>query len=292
MPAIIQNDSEVRTAHPGPKSNARFLMCRPQYFDVGYVINPWMKENVHRVKLDVARAQWTALYDLIRSRAGVDLIDAKPEVPDMVFTANAGLVVGPRAVLSNFRFAQRKPEEPYFEAWFENQGLEVFKLPEAITFEGAGDALLDRHRGCIWMGYGHRSDRRAAAHLEKILGFETIALELTDPRFYHLDTCFCPMPDGHVLFYPQAFSPASRALLKSRIGPDKEIPAAEEDAVRFACNAVEIDGTVLLNGAGPALTAALARAGFHVEQCCLSEFLRSGGAAKCLTLRMESAISS
>jgi len=268
----------------------RFLMCKPQYFDVSYVINPWMTDNLHRVGRSAAAQQWDSLHRLVRGAAEVRLIDPEPGLPDMPFTANAGLVVGDRALVSNFRHAERQTEEPHFERWFQDQGFSVHKLAREIPFEGAGDALLDRARGCIWMGYGHRSSRDAAAPIQKIFGLEVVQLELADARFYHLDTCFCPLPRGYVLYFPEAFSEESRAVLQRRISPEQTIQVGEEDAKQFACNAVNIGDTIILNRATEPLLTALASAGFRTIQSPLTEFLRAGGASKCLVLRLEEAV--
>jgi len=265
----------------------RFLMCKPQYYDVSYVINPWMADNIHRVSRTHAQTQWTKLLQLLRDAAEVELIDPEPGLPDMPFTANAGLVVGNTALLSNFRYAERQTEQRHFERWFSEHGFDVRKLDRDIAFEGAGDALLDRARSCIWIGYGHRSELAAAARVQTLFGLEVIPLELTDPRFYHLDTCFCPLPREYVLYYPEAFSPASRALLKARIPSEQAILVDAEDAREFSCNAVSVGDKIILNHASKALLERLSRAGFAAEQAPLSEFLRAGGASKCLTLRLE-----
>jgi len=267
----------------------RFLMCQPQYFDVSYVINPWMTDNIHRVGLAQAAEQWSALHGLIRNAAEVELIDPEPGLPDMPFTANAGLVVGGRALVSNFRHPERQTEEQHFERWFRDHGYQVHRLERAISFEGAGDALLDRARGCIWMGYGHRSRREAASSIQQVFGLEVAPLELTDPRFYHLDTCFCPLPRGYVMYFPEAFSEDSQAVLKQRIPAGQTIRVSEEDALRFACNAVNIGDQIILNGASEPLREALSQAGFRTLQSSFSEFLRAGGASKCLVLRLEEA---
>jgi arginine dihydrolase len=269
---------------------SRFLMCQPQYFDVSYVINPWMAANVHRVGHSQAHAQWSTLHRMVQDAAAVELIDPEPGLPDMPFTANAGLVVGDTAIVSNFRHAERQTEERHFERWFARHGFEVHRLASEIPFEGAGDALLDRERGCIWMGFGHRSAPEAGAPIQKVFGLEVILLELTDPRFYHLDTCFCPLPRGYVMYYPGAFSESSQRLLRGVIPWQQSILVAEEDAEKFACNAVNIGDQVILNGASESLVAALSEAGFQTEQSPLSEFLRAGGASKCLTLRLEEAV--
>ena len=156
----------------------QFLMCSPRYFDVSYVINPWMSENVNRVAKGQAETQWTALHRRIKNGAEVRLIDPQPNLPDMPFTANAGLVVGDLAIVSNFRHPERQTEERHFENWFRGQGFDVRRLDPKIFFEGAGDALLDRTRNCVWMGYGHRSSIDSAAHIQRILDLEVIPLEL------------------------------------------------------------------------------------------------------------------
>lgn len=270
--------------------SCRFLMCQPQYFDVSYVINPWMADNVHQVGLTRANEQWAALHRLIRGAADVELIEPAPDLPDMPFTANAGLVVGRDAIVSNFRHPERQTEEPHFERWFRDRGFAVHKLPRSISFEGAGDALLDRERRCIWMGYGHRSEPAAGASIRQLLGLDVIMLELVDPRFYHLDTCFCPLARGHVMYYPGAFSAESQRLLKTKVPPEKTILVAEDDAQRFACNAVNIGDQVILNGASKTLQDALIQSGFRVVESSFSEFLRAGGASKCLTLRLEESV--
>jgi N-dimethylarginine dimethylaminohydrolase len=119
--------------------------------NVKYVINPWMVGNIQRVSPAEANGQWTALYGLMRSYAEVDLIDPAPDLPDMPFTANGGLVIGDTAVVSNFLLPERKNEEPLFERWFAEQGFAIHRLPNSIAFEGAGDALLDRTTGCVWI---------------------------------------------------------------------------------------------------------------------------------------------
>ncbi|QLL29297.1 TIGR00300 family protein [Thermosynechococcus sichuanensis E542] len=267
-------------------STLRFLMCPPTHYEVDYVINPWMEGNIHKSSRDRAQEQWQKLYEIIHTRATVDLIEPQPGWPDMVFTANAGLVLGDRVVLSRFYHPERQGEEPYFKAWFESQGYQVFELPKQLPFEGAGDALLDREGRWLWAGYGFRSELDSHAYLAKWLDIEVLSLRLMDERFYHLDTCFCPLTDGYLLYYPPAFDAYSNRLIELRVPADKRIAVKETDAVNFACNAVNIDRTVILNCASQELKSALAQVGFEVVETPLTEFLKAGGAAKCLTLRV------
>lgn len=267
-------------------SAIRFLMCSPHYYEVDYVINPWMEGNIHRSSLERAQEQWQGLYETIASRAEVDLVTPQPGWPDMVFTANAGLILGNQVVLSRFLHPERQGEEPFFKEWFEAQGHTVHTLPADLPFEGAGDALLDREGRWLWAGYGFRTELDSHALVAQWLGIEVLSLHLMDERFYHLDTCFCPLTDGYLLYYPPAFDAYSNRLIELRVPAEKRIAIDEPDAITFACNAVNVNHTVIMNQASDGLKDRLAAAGFEVVETPLTEFLKAGGAAKCLTLRV------
>jgi lysine-ketoglutarate reductase/saccharopine dehydrogenase-like protein (TIGR00300 family) len=266
--------------------SVRILMCAPHHYDVDYVINPWMEGNVHRSSRDDAQVQWNKLYQVLKTYATVDLVEPQPGWPDMVFTANAGLVLGDTVVLSRFFHPERQGEEPYFQQWFEDQGYTVHTLPKSLPFEGAGDALLDRAGRWLWAGYGFRSELDSHPYLAKWLEVEVLSLRLVDRRFYHLDTCFCPLTGGYLLYYPPAFDTYSNRLIELRVPAEKRIPIDEVDAVNFSCNTVNIDDVLVMNKASDGLKQILGERGFTVVETPLTEFLKAGGAAKCLTLRM------
>ncbi len=261
-------------------------MCPPDHYEVDYVINPWMEGNIGKSTRDHAAVQWEKLYRLIKEYALVDLIPPAKGWPDMVFTANAGLVLGKNVVLSRFYHPERQGEEPYFKAWFESKGFQVYELPKDLPFEGAGDALLDRQGRWLWAGYGFRSELDSHAYLAKWLDIEVLSLRLMDNRFYHLDTCFCPLSKGYLLYYPPAFDAYSNRLIEMRVPTERRITIDETDAVNFACNAVNIEEIVILNKASDRLKSQLTNAGFRVVETPLTEFLKAGGASKCLTLRV------
>jgi lysine-ketoglutarate reductase/saccharopine dehydrogenase-like protein (TIGR00300 family) len=272
-------------------SSIRFMMCAPDHYDVDYVINPWMEGNIHKSSRDRAVEQWQQLYCILSDHANVDLIKPQKGVPDMVFTANAGLVLEKTAVLSRFFHKERQGEEPYFQQWFEENGFTVHVLPKDLPFEGAGDALLDREGRWLWAGYGFRSELDSHPYLAKWLDIEVLSLRLMDERFYHLDTCFCPLTDGYLLYYPPAFDSYSNRRIEMHVPAEKRIVVGEADAVNFACNAVNIDKLIVMNRASDDLKDKLKDAGFKILETPLTEFLKAGGAAKCLTLRStESAI--
>ncbi len=265
----------------------RILMCAPDHYDVDYVINPWMEGNIHKSSQERATEQWSKLNFVLNDLAKVDLVQGQPGVPDMVFTANAGLVLGDNVVLSRFFHPERQGEEPYFKKWFEDNDFNVFELPKDLPFEGAGDALLDREGRWLWAGYGFRSELDSHPYIAKWLDIEVLSLRLIDDRFYHLDTCFCPLTGGYLLYYPGAFDSYSNHIIEDRVPVEKRIAIAEVDAINFACNTVNVENTVVMNKASDSLKQSLGDAGFTVIETPLTEFLKAGGAAKCLTLRIN-----
>lgn len=269
----------------------RILMCPPDHYDVDYVINPWMEGNIHKSSRDRAVEQWQNLHQAIKEHAIVELVDPAKGWPDMVFTANAGLVLGDKAVVSRFYHPERQGEEPHFKAWFEKNGFTVYELPKDLPFEGAGDALFDREGCWLWAGYGFRSELDSHSYLAEWLNTEVVSLRLIDERFYHLDTCFCPLSGGYLMYYPPAFDSYSNQIIEMRVPPEKRIVISEPDAVNFACNTVNINNVVVMNNTSLELKQSLERAGFTVVQTSLTEFLKAGGAAKCLTLRVNEPIS-
>ena len=264
-----------------------FLMCLPKYFEVSYVINHWMSLHPAGICTERAFHQWRRLYELISERAHVRLVEPQPGLPDMPFTANAGVIVDDKVIVSRFLHTQRQGEEKHFQDWFSDNQFQVHKTPSGLNFEGAGDALLDRNEAFLWMGWGFRSQRTAQAHLSEYFDLEVVPLRLVDERFYHLDTCFCPLSGGYLLYYPAAFDDHARSVIAQRIPSNKRIAISERDAITFACNAVNIDDQIIVNRISDDLRFELEVAGFQVIQTDLSEFLKAGGGSKCLTLRLD-----
>lgn len=264
------------------------LMCPPKHFTVSYAINPWMEGEVGEVSASLAWRQWEALRAALAEVAETRLIDPRSGLPDMVFTANAGVVYGRAVIVSRFACEQRRGEEPHFRAWFEANGFELRSWPEELAFEGAGDALLDRGEAWVWAGYGQRTEGDAHEELAKFYpDRELVSMRLVDPRYYHIDTCLAPLEGGYLLYYPEAFDEAGRAEIERRVPARKRIPVTEEEAAAFACNAVNLGRRVVLNLPSERLHEALESAGYEVIALDLSEFIKAGGSAKCLVLRLD-----
>lgn len=262
-------------------------MCAPPYFGVQYIINPWMEGQINATSGDVATRQWSNFHQTLAKAADVALLPPVEGLPDLVFTANGAVVFGRTAVLSSFRHPERQSEEAHFETWLADDGFTVHSLPREVSFEGAGDALFDRGQPLLWFGHGFRSDLNAAPLLAASMGVEMQPLRLINPRFYHLDTCFCPLEGGRLLYYPGAFDGASVATIERRVPAAKRFAVSDQDAADFACNAVNVAGTVILNRASGALKGWLQSQCFTVVESPMSEFLKAGGSTKCLSLRLD-----
>ncbi len=287
MTIHVARPSPVRQAAiKGAAAQQTILMCPPDHFEVAYVINPWMKGHIANINDGLARRQWDGLRTAIERRAKVVLAPPQTSLPDIVFTANAGIVLGRQVIVSRFRCPERQGEESHHRLWFVQNGFEILDWPDDVPFEGAGDALFDRKKELLWVGHGFRSDGAVAALLGKLLGRKTVALNLADPRFYHLDTCFCPLAGGYLMYFPKAFDEKSRSLIEQIVPQGKRITVSETGALKFCCNAVDLNGYVILNDASENLQNRLRSAGFTPVLTPLSEFMKAGGAAKCLTLKL------
>lgn len=263
----------------------KILMCSPEYYGIKYEINPWMNMNVQSDNKK-ALEQWNNLYHILNDdlRVDVKLVEPHEDVPDMVFTANAAVMYGKKAIISRFKYPQRQKEEEYFADWFQNNGYEVITLPEDMAFEGAGDALF--LNGILYSGYVPRTDIASHTYIAELLGIQVISVELSNKNFYHLDTCFCPLEDGYLIYYPKAFDEYANRVIENNVLPEKRIIVTEEEASYFTCNAVNIGKTVVTNLTTKRFTKLLAEKGFKHVQTDLSEYMKAGGAAKCLTLKI------
>jgi N-dimethylarginine dimethylaminohydrolase len=262
------------------------LMCPPAHYDVKYVINPWMVGNIHRASKQRACEQWKALQVELEKHAEVLLVTPHPDSPDMVFTANAGLAHGRSVALSHFQYAERQGEEEIFRHWFQTHAYDVFEMPRGMSFEGEGDALFAVAGDRLWVGFGYRTSQESHDALRKLWQLEVVSLRLVDPRFYHLDTCFSPLPNGDVMYFPAAFDEVSQRAIEAYYPPERRVVVAEADALHFACNVVCLGKTLVLNLVSISLVDELERRGFTVRQIDLSEFLKAGGAAKCLVMTL------
>jgi N-dimethylarginine dimethylaminohydrolase len=274
------------------------LLTDPAHYEVTYTINPWMEprawaENSVGHVAAARRSFQSFAATLIAAGAQLEIMPGVAGLPDMVFPANAAVVLDRLALLARFRHPERRGEETHFREHFRvlmERGFildEVAQLPPNCFQEGAGDCIWDTARGRFWAGYGQRSTRQAAVEVSGFFGRETTALELVLPRFYHLDVCFCPLSGGEIFYYPPAFSAASLAAIRDVAAPEDLIEATDEDAARFNVNAINIDDRLVMASASPNLVARLAERGYRVSEVDLLPFIMSGGGAYCMALRLD-----
>jgi len=277
-------------------SAPQLLMSPPDHFEVAYSINPWM--NPEQWSLDARRLSrdassgWDALRSTYESLgARVIVKPAAKGWPDLVFTANCAVVLDGKAILARYLNAERAGEEEHGRRMFEQLKARgeidaMFRTPEGVYFEGAGDAIFDAGRRLMWMGFGQRSSRCAHHTVEQVFGIRTVSLELVNPRYYHLDTAFCLLSGGDIVYHPAAFTDEGRELIQF-LAADKLIDAPAEDAANLGVNSVCLGRDVVLCHCSAALRARLEERGYRVHVVPLGAFNRSGGAAYCLTLRLD-----
>jgi N-dimethylarginine dimethylaminohydrolase len=269
--------SEGRVARP-----RRYLMCRPEHFEVSYAINPWM-DVTRGVDRDLAVRQWETLRETYLALGHeVQLIDPEPGLPDMVFAANGGLVVGGRAMGARFTHPERLAEGPAYFKWLADAGLDEVVEPLSVN-EGEGDFLVVGD--LVLAGTGFRTDPRAHGEVQEFFGRPVISLQLVDPRFYHLDTALAVLDDDTVAYFPGAFSPGSFSVLR-HLFPDAVL-ATEADAVVLGLNAVSDGRHVVLPTAATDLAEQLWARGYEPVGVDLSELLKAGGGVKCCTLEIR-----
>ena len=295
----VEKQSQMNTTTPSPVATLTlastphytrptFLMCPPQFYDVDYVINPWMAGNLHRPSRDLAFAQWNGLYQHLKTLADVRLLQARPNSPDMTFVAHTALVHHGIAAISSFTHPQRRAEEDYLRAWFESEGFLLWNTPRETSFEGEGDTLFSADGKHLWAAHGVRTCQHSHGHVATAWHTPVSSLHLIDPRFYHLDTCFAPLTGGFLLYYPEAFDAASLAKIEAAYPEEKRLAVTEQEATHFACSVLNIGQNIIMHTlAHSDLPDRLMDLGFEVKQLVLSEFLKGGGSAKSLVLRLS-----
>jgi N-dimethylarginine dimethylaminohydrolase len=274
-----------------------YLMTDPGCFDVCYQINPWMRPDAWKAdpaaRLAAAKHASADLRHALQELGGqVETVGAVAGLPDLVFPANAAIVLDGKALLARFRHPERQGEEPVFREVFcrlKRRGLihEVRDVPEGVFQEGAGDCIWDADRRFFWAGYGPRSSKASLAVIARTFGEEVVGLELASERYYHLDTCFCPLAGGKLLYYPAAFTPEALAAIHARVPAASRIEAADEEAEAFCVNAVNLGSRIVMARAPASLTRKLEARGYAVTEVGLDPFILSGGAAYCMTLRLD-----
>lgn len=257
-------------------------MCPPTYFDIEYEINPWMRKDNQVIPKRAAK-QWQNLHDIYTRKLGwdVQIIEPVKGLPDMVFATDNCVVIDDKVLLSHFRFPERRPETEQYEKYLQQNGFSQVKRSNPYL-EG-GDVLPYGDK--IIAGYGFRSDRAAHDKLANYFNREVISLRIVDPYFYHLDAAVAVLNQTTAIFYPGAIDPPSQQLLKLLV--PNLIEANLEEARTFGLNVVSNGQTVIFSDHSPTLAQKYRAAGFEAIGIPISEFQKSGGGVKCLTLELR-----
>ncbi len=271
-----------------------FLMTDPDCFDVCYQINPWMRPGAwSAASLPAAKLASAALKGALKAAGGrVETVEAVRGLPDLVFPANAAVVLDGQVLLARFRHPERQGEEAVFRTAFaglQRRGIvsDIHDLPDGVFQEGAGDAIWDADRSFFWVGHGPRSSRASVGVIERTFGRQVVPLELASDRFYHLDTCFCPLAGGFLLYYPPGFTAEALATIRALVPPELRIEASDREAAAFCVNAVNLGEQIIMAKAPSSLRRKLRARGFVLTEIDLDPFILSGGAAYCMTLRLD-----
>jgi len=268
---------------PQTTDMADILMCPPDYYGIEYEINPWMSTE-RQTDHNLAVEQWNDLRGILEGLgARVSLMEPVAGLPDLVFTANAAMIYQSAAIISRFRHPQRQGEEQHDATWLASRDFEISYPPDDQNFEGAGDALFCGDT--LFAGYRMRSDATGLQKIGARIDCRVIPLELVDPYYYHLDTCFCPLARGVAIYYPGAFDQYGQRVLQELV--PKLIPVELDEAREFSCNAVVVGRQVITNSGCPKLHRQVQALGYDAIETPLSEFVKAGGSAKCLTLRLD-----
>jgi N-dimethylarginine dimethylaminohydrolase len=264
----------------------RYLTVAPDHFRVDYAINPYM--DVHDQPDPVrTREQWLAMVAALRAAgAEVEVLEQRPDAPDMVYAMNLGLVVNRsdedrHVVLSHMRFAERRMETGSAQRWFAEHGFATsyvgrdgvgahLEAGDAFAF---GDALV--------VGYGPRTEELGLKHLATDLEVRVRGLRITHPGMYHLDLAFCPLDERHAMVCPDAFDDASAAAALALV--PEPLVLSEEEALTFCANSVVVGRTVLMPSCPDRVRAVLEGWGFEVVLLDLGELHKGGGSIRCLT---------
>jgi N-dimethylarginine dimethylaminohydrolase len=263
-------------------------MCPPEFFSVQYAINPWMDTAVP-VDTELALKQWERLREtLLGLGHTVHVLEAQPDLPDMVYAANGAFAIGGVAYGARFMYAQRLPEAAVHRSFYADDPARWRYVAPSHTNEGEGDfAYVPGARsGLVLAGYGFRTEPAAHAEAQEALGWPVVSLRLVDPRFYHLDTALAVLDDQQIVYYPGAFSEASQRVLR-QLFPAALI-AGEADAQVLGLNLVSDGRHVVLNADASGLAAQLAVAGYQPVPVEFGELRKGGGSVKCCVAELHS----
>lgn len=264
-------------------------MCPPSFFILKYRINPLMYPDKQQIDAKKAVKQWENLHEAIVNRAAkVHIINPQKELPDMVFAANYGLPRGNDFLLGRYKFKQRQGETKFVKEKMKRLGFNIIDPGPENIFEGQGEGFIHGYELIVGVGKHEQSNYfragiESAQHAAKVLNLRPVILNIVNPFFYHLDTCFAILDYNTALYYPKAFDEQSQRTIKGTFPTTIEV--GRIDAKNFVCNAIVLGKTIITSPATDKLKNTLASNDWQVIEVKISEFLKAGGGCKCLALQ-------
>ena len=269
----------------------KVLMCKPEYFEVNYSGNEFMKGNIDNVDKAKALSQWNGLKEIYVSLGyEVVLIEPVKDLVDMVFTANQSLPFldasgKKKVILSKMKNEQRKDEVKYFKDFYLKRDYEVIELPDEIRyFESMGDCVIDYNRNILFGGFGFRTDEKTYDIIAKYTDFKIVKLKLVNPVLYHLDTCFSVLNSETAVIQKSAFDENGLKVLKECF--DTIISADEKENLEyFVCNCHCPDGrNVIVQKGSVRFVEDITKTGLNLIEVETGEFMKSGGSVFCMKI--------
>lgn len=291
---LVREPGELPGKAPALPARERILLAEPTHFDVTRADNPHTVDeqgHLHHVDRARARQQWDAMRRAFEEHGFEGtVLEAREGLPDLVFCCNTAwpyldeATGAKRFVPSRMRYEGRRGEVPAMAQALERLGYEPTPLPEgAGIFEAGGDLQWLAGTRVLLAATGPRTDRKALEAASRIVEAPVVELALTDPDFYHLDTCLAVLSPEHIGYVPAAFDERSLALLEALDPALVEVPEDEARST-FAANLHCPDGeTVFLDEANEQTTAILREHGYDVVGLDTSEFRKAGGSVFCMT---------
>lgn len=270
----------------------KIFVCPPMYYEIVYAINPYMAQHLGGTNPQLCRDQWNNLCHVLRE-CGAEVVEVPPAkgYPDQVFMSDPGITWGNQFFVSQFASAERGPEANLMAEFMASQGYQVSVLPQGLTWEGNGEVLFALDENCAFTGtcyggYGIRTKRESLDWLEQAMGCNFVKFRLTKAEFYHLDTCFCPIPGGYYAVYPDGLDATQWAAFSADVEPENLYIASQDEVSNFNLNAVVLGKNYITHACSPEYSKWLQERGFTVRITDVSEFIKAGGSVKCLTQRV------
>lgn len=238
----------------------------------------------------LASQQWAELRNTLITLGADIIVRSAPSAdqPLAALCADCGLIQdGDFFIPSRFKSVVRQVEEPgifnYFSTFFQVKTL-IDPSHQPVSFE-AGDALFDTS-GNLWFGFGMHSSGAFKFILDMAFESSNVfvrPLEIAHKSARHLNSYFCPLDTGTVLWYPPAFSDHAQYVIES-VFRGKNIAVSDADMEMGVCNSISIGDAIVTPKITPFMIRHLTSQGYTVIENDVSEFVKHGGGCKSLVL--------